>query len=81
MTTAQGRTVPATEITWMRTREVAVHAVYLGAGVDFEDLPEELTTALVADAAALRSRRGEAAALARWLPGRSDEVPRLAPWL
>jgi Mycothiol maleylpyruvate isomerase N-terminal domain len=43
--TAQGRAVPATGIPMMRTREVAVHAVDLGSGVDFEDLPEELTAA------------------------------------
>jgi maleylpyruvate isomerase len=42
-------------------------------------LPEELTAALVADAAASRSRRGEAAALARWLTGRSDEAPPAGP--
>ena len=32
--TAQGRTVPATEIPWLRAREVMVHAVDLDAGVD-----------------------------------------------
>ena len=38
--TAQGRTVPATEIPWMRAREVAVHTVDLDAGVGFADLPK-----------------------------------------
>jgi len=61
--TAQGRTVAATEIPWMRTREVAVHAVDLGAGADFEDLPEELCAALVTDIVRLRSARGRDAAL------------------
>jgi maleylpyruvate isomerase len=61
--TAQGRTVAATEIPWLRTREVAVHAVDLGAGADFEDLPEELCAALVTDIARLRSARGGDAAL------------------
>lgn len=62
--TAQGRTVPATEITWMRTREVAVHAVDLDSGVSFADLPADLCAALVSDVAALRSTRGDGPALA-----------------
>ena len=61
--TAQGRTVAATEIVWMRTREVAVHAVDLAAGVDFEDLPEELCVALITDITRLRSARGHDPAL------------------
>lgn len=61
--TAQGRTVPATEIPWMRTRELAVHAVDLGAGLSFADLPEGLCEALVDDVAALRSRRADGPAL------------------
>jgi len=61
--TAQGRTVAATEIPWLRTREVSVHAVDLGAGADFEDLPEELCAALVTDIARLRSARGRDTAL------------------
>lgn len=38
--TAQGRTVPASETPWMRSREVLVHAVDLGTGLEFADLPE-----------------------------------------
>lgn len=79
--TAQGRTVPASEVVWMRTREVAVHAVDLGTGLDFADLPDDLNAALVADAAARRSKSGEAATLARWLTGRTPEAPVLGPWL
>ncbi|TGZ12556.1 hypothetical protein DV517_66400 [Streptomyces sp. S816] len=38
--TAQGRTVPATELPWMRAREVCVHAVDRSTGVvTFADLP------------------------------------------
>lgn len=44
--TAQGRTVPATEIPWMRAREVCVHAVDLGTGVTFADLPADFLVAL-----------------------------------
>jgi maleylpyruvate isomerase len=79
--TAQGRTVPATEIPWMRTREVAVHAVDLNAGVSFADLPDDLNAALVADVVKKRSASGEAAALAEWLTGRTTGAPVLGPWL
>jgi maleylpyruvate isomerase len=79
--TAQGRTVPATEIPWMRTREVAIHAVDLRAGVDFGDLPDALNTALVADVVNKRAEQGHAAELARWLTGRADRAPALGPWL
>ncbi len=61
--TAQGRTVPATEIPWMRTREVVVHAVDFSVGVDFDDVPDDVCAALVADVAALRSARGDGPAL------------------
>lgn len=44
--TAQGRTVPASEVPWMRTREVMVHAVDLGTGIRFADLPEEFCAEL-----------------------------------
>ena len=61
--TAQGRTVPATEIPWMRTREVAVHAVDLNAGIGFERLPVEACEALVADVARWRSAKQDGPAL------------------
>jgi maleylpyruvate isomerase len=61
--TAQGRAVPATEIVWMRVREVAVHAVDLGVGIGFGDLPVDLCEALIADVAARRSVQGDGPAL------------------
>ncbi len=79
--TAQGRTVAATEIPWMRAREVAVHAVDLAAGVGFADLPEDLNAALIADAVARQRRYGLTADLAAWLTGRTAEAPALGPWL
>ncbi|WP_314175525.1 maleylpyruvate isomerase N-terminal domain-containing protein [Streptomyces winkii] len=79
--TAQGRTVPARSVLWLRTREVAVHTVDLDAGTRFEDLPEDLNTALVTDAARKRSTGGEAARLAAWLTGRAAGAPSLGPWL
>ncbi|MFI0366760.1 maleylpyruvate isomerase family mycothiol-dependent enzyme [Actinomadura sp. 1N219] len=79
--TAQGRTVPAREIPFMRAREVCVHAVDLDRGVTFADLPRDFTTALAADAAARHATRGDASALAAWLTGRADRPPALGPWL
>ncbi|MBI0379917.1 maleylpyruvate isomerase family mycothiol-dependent enzyme [Streptomyces albiflaviniger] len=79
--TAQGRTVPATEIPWMRAREVAVHTVDLKTGVDFDDLPDGFNAALIADVAAKRSATSEATGLARWLTGRTSQAPVLGPWL
>ncbi|MFI0424461.1 maleylpyruvate isomerase family mycothiol-dependent enzyme [Spongiactinospora sp. 9N601] len=55
--TAQGRTVPATEILWLRSREVCVHAVDLAADVSFADLPIAFLAALADD---IVVRRGDA---------------------
>ncbi|MCC3312579.1 maleylpyruvate isomerase family mycothiol-dependent enzyme [Nocardia africana] len=86
--TAQGRTVPATEIPWLRAREVCVHAVDLGTGATFADLPDEFLAALVADIRARRGLdavpRGPLPEVAAYLAGRSHslaDVPGLGPWL
>jgi len=47
--TAQGRSVPASETVWMRTREVWIHAVDLGNGGRFGDFPDVVLHALLAD--------------------------------
>ncbi|MCC5575271.1 maleylpyruvate isomerase family mycothiol-dependent enzyme [Microtetraspora sp. AC03309] len=80
--TAQGRTVPATEIPWLRSREVCVHAVDLASGIAFTDLPAGFMTALADDIVAKRgSAAGPAVVLAatdtgdRWeLPGEGEPV-------
>jgi maleylpyruvate isomerase len=79
--TAQGRTVAAREIPWLRAREDAVHAVDLGAGIGFGDLPDELNTALAIDVMNRRALAGEAALITEWLTGRTTQVPTLGPWL
>ncbi len=53
--TAQGRTVPYTEVPWMRSREVMVHAVDLGTDVTFADLPADFNAALIDDIIGKRS--------------------------
>ena len=79
--TAQGRTIPARQIPWLRAREVMVHAVDLGTGLTFADLPGDFTTELLADVVHKRAGVGEAPALAAWLTGRAADPPALGPWL
>ncbi|WP_037356854.1 maleylpyruvate isomerase family mycothiol-dependent enzyme [Amycolatopsis orientalis] len=86
--TAQGRTVPATEIPWLRAREVCVHAVDLGTGLSFADLPEAFLSALVAEIQAKRGLDslpdGPLPDVAAYLAGRPHSltgVPDLGPWL
>ncbi len=79
--TAQGRTVPATELPWLRVREVYVHAIDLDAGVRFDDLPGDVLSALLGDIVAKRAKADEGPALAAWLTGRSLTPPALDRWL
>jgi maleylpyruvate isomerase len=53
--TRQGRAITGEEIPWMRAREVMVHAVDLGAGLGFEDLPDGFLAGLIDDIVAKRS--------------------------
>jgi maleylpyruvate isomerase len=86
--TAQGRTVPAAEVPWMRAREVWVHAVDLGTATTFGDLPADFLAALTEE---IRLRRGLDALpggplleVAAWLAGRPHALagaPALGPWL
>ena len=66
--TARGRPIPASEIPWMRNREVWVHAVDLDAGVGFDGFPPDVLAALLDDAAALMSGRPEAVPVAARTP-------------
>jgi maleylpyruvate isomerase len=94
--TAQGRTVPASETPWMRSREVMVHAVDLGTGLTFADLPAQFLAALREDITTKRGAqnvpdvRGERAEVTAWLAGRPHTsvttpdgapVADLPPWL
>jgi maleylpyruvate isomerase len=62
--TAQGLARAASEIPWMRDREVFIHAVDLAAGTTFADLPAEFLAALLDDVTARRSAKGGGPALA-----------------
>ncbi len=78
--TAQGRTIAAREVLWLRAREVQVHAVDLDAGMTVDDLPDAFCIALLDDVVAWRAARpGPAVRLVtpdavRELPG--DGPPR-----
>lgn len=47
--TMRGRTIPASELPWMRIREVWLHAVDLDAGAGMADLPTEVIDLLLDD--------------------------------
>ncbi|MEV0801055.1 maleylpyruvate isomerase family mycothiol-dependent enzyme [Kribbella sp. NPDC050281] len=46
---AQGSPIPATQVPWMRSVEVMIHAVDLDAGVTFADLPSDFLEELCAE--------------------------------
>jgi maleylpyruvate isomerase len=56
--TFQNRAVPASEVFWIRAREVWVHAVDLDAGVRFEDVPDDVLAALVDEVFGTWARQG-----------------------
>lgn len=53
----QGRGIPASEVPWLRAREVWIHLVDLRVGVGMDALPPDFAWALVRDAAAWMSAR------------------------
>ncbi|WP_049571570.1 maleylpyruvate isomerase family mycothiol-dependent enzyme [Nonomuraea sp. SBT364] len=61
--TAQGREVPATEIVWMRCREVWIHGVDLATGGTYDDFPPAMVDALLTDVTGLWERDGDPAGL------------------
>src|ERR1700721_4370007 len=61
--TAQGLTRSASEIPWMRVREVYIHAIDLATGTTFADLPPEFVSALLDEVSVSRSAKGGGPAL------------------
>lgn len=59
--TAHGREVPATQIPWLRSREVMVHAADLDPTLTFAGLPEPFLVALADDIVTRRSTADQAA--------------------
>jgi maleylpyruvate isomerase len=60
---AQGRTIPATEVPWMRVREVWLHTVDLAAGARMDDLPAGVLDALLTDVCGTLSGREDCPAV------------------
>ncbi|MGV9825711.1 maleylpyruvate isomerase family mycothiol-dependent enzyme [Gordonia sp. NPDC003429] len=56
--TAQGRTVPVSEVIWMRSREVWIHSVDLDNGVSFADFGEPVLLDLRSDIVSAWRRSG-----------------------
>src|SRR5579863_3333688 len=86
--TAQGLTRSASEIPWMRAREVYIHAIDVDAGTTFADLPADFLTALLDEITVSRSAKGGGPALViastdtggRWdIVGAGAPVPVTAP--
>ncbi|MFG3289180.1 hypothetical protein ACGF3G_10300 [Streptomyces sp. NPDC048179] len=79
--------MPATELPWMRSREVCVHAVDLGTGPAFADLPAGFLGALCDDVVAKRAKESGPALLleatdtdASWeLPGEGEPTVLVGP--
>ena len=62
--TAQGLTRSASEVPWMRAREVYIHTIDLSAGTKWRDLPADFLAALLDDVTGRRSSTGGGPALA-----------------
>jgi uncharacterized protein (TIGR03083 family) len=86
--TAQGLTRSASEIPWMRVREVYIHAIDLATGETYADLPPEFVSALIDEVTVSRSAKGGGPALViaatdtggRWeIAGSGAPVPVTAP--
>ena len=57
--TAQGRSVPASETLWMRTREVWLHAVDLDARARVDEIPDAVLYRLLGDVVGLWGKRDQ----------------------
>lgn len=74
---AQGREIPASEVPWLRVREVWLHVVDLDADYDVDDMPDDVAWMLAADVAGWMSSRTQVTAELR-AEGQPDPV-RLGP--
>ncbi|ULR55340.1 maleylpyruvate isomerase family mycothiol-dependent enzyme [Streptomyces deccanensis] len=59
VTSGTGRQIPASEVPWLRAREVWIHLVDLRVGVGMDVLPPDLAWALVGDVAGWMTARVE----------------------
>jgi maleylpyruvate isomerase len=92
---AQGREMPATDIAWLRAREMWIHAVDLDVGASFADFPAPMVAELLTEVAAAMGKNPDCPALrlvapdgTTWTTGDavdativSGPAPELAAWL
>ncbi|MBO0848980.1 MAG: maleylpyruvate isomerase family mycothiol-dependent enzyme [Pseudonocardia sp.] len=76
---AQGREIPASQVPWLRVREVWLHAVDLDSGTRVRDLPEGMLDALLDDVCGAMSGRPECPAAVLEPTDRDDRSWRLGP--
>ncbi len=92
ITNVQGREIPATDIPWMRAREMWIHAVDLDVGASFADFPAPMLSELLADVAAAMGAKEDCPPLrllatdGEWTIGSgavtvTGTAPELAAWL
>lgn len=72
--TAQGRMIPASSIPWLRTREVMIHACDLGAGIEFDQLPDGFLSSLIDDIIERRAGMDAHPAITVVVDGRTWQV-------
>src|SRR5258708_39822106 len=73
-----GRAIPASEIPWMRVREVWLHAIDLDAGLVVADLPDGFIDALLYDVVPALSQKPDCPAIAL-TPTDRDRTWHLGP--
>lgn len=77
--TATGRDVPASQIPWLRVREVGIHAVDLAGPVTFEAFAPDVLEALIDDVATFRAGRGTDPSVRLRIDGGRDWVLGVEP--
>jgi maleylpyruvate isomerase len=81
----QDQQVSADWVVWLRVREVWIHLIDLGAGVTFDDLPDDLQTELLGDVASGMAARDELPSVRfsygdnTWMFGEGNEVLEASP--
>jgi maleylpyruvate isomerase len=92
---AQGRDLLASDIPWLRAREMWIHAVDLDVGASFADMPAPMVAALLTDVTATMGEKPDCPALHLVAPGGAEwnvgdqaaattvsgPAPALAAWL
>lgn len=78
--TIHNRNIPVSATVWIRTKEVAIHAVDYDCQTSFDDLPMELLRRLLREVTEARVDKGELGELCSILTGR-NLYPNLQPWL